>query len=207
MIKRFGLIFGTFIMLTGCATSAPTDEPPTESWDQMTDRISRISAPLLIDNAEYCEVTARQAGVNYCDIPITLIRSNSVNAASYSDEIEVTTGLMEVVRDDLALALIMAHELAHILLKHPDEPTTIDRELEADRGALILLYRAGYDISYVVDIWDRAQIEDNTYIGSDKSSHPSVRKRRENFLTTLDEIIAVLDRGEFPRLDLARKLG
>lgn len=88
---------------------------------------------------------------------------NDLNAATDGDTIQVDSALMNLVSDEDQFAAIVAHELGHIILNHPDRLTAahVDRglfkglgrsarlfkqtETEADRLSVTLMANAGYD--------------------------------------------------------------
>jgi predicted Zn-dependent protease len=94
---------------------------------------------------------------------------------------------MRSVPDDTNLALVIAHEMAHVIAGHMDEAPTQELELEADRMALVLMARAGYDIEDAVAYWET---NEHPHDGGDaaQSSHPSTRARYENFQAELERI-------------------
>lgn len=55
-----------------------------------------------------------------CDYPVLIAESNEINAYTDGIRIVVFRGLLRFVRDDDELAMIIAHELAHIVLSHID---------------------------------------------------------------------------------------
>jgi predicted Zn-dependent protease len=59
-------------------------------------------------------------------------------------EIVVTTELLGVVKDPSELAFVLAHELSHLAIGHT-RPGDATSELQADRLALTLVRRAGFD--------------------------------------------------------------
>lgn len=121
--------------------------------------------------------------------------SGNLNAATDGDTIQVDSALVNLVADDdAALASIVAHELAHIVLRHPERLTAahVDRGLfkgfgrsarlfkqtenEADRLSVVLLANAGYDPHAAVRYWLTygPRLNDDGGFGS---THPSWRDR------------------------------
>ncbi len=115
-----------------------------------------------------------------CDYPTSVFYSQDVNGHTDGDEVYVTSELMRIVPDDVNLALIIAHEMAHAIAGHINKPPSQDLELEADRMALVLMANAGYDIDAAITYWADAahphrDLQDNS------ESHPTILARYENF--------------------------
>ena len=87
---------------------------------------------------------------------------------------------MRVVPDDVNLALIVAHEMAHAMAGHIEETPTRELELEADRMALVLMERAGYDIEAAISYWADA-VHPHRNLQDSSDSHPAITERYENF--------------------------
>lgn len=79
-----------------------------------------------------------------CSAPLVLEYDQQPNAWTDGESIFVTASLLNEV-DDLALALIIAHELGHVVLEHVDQEQSGKLERDADRFALFMLARAGLD--------------------------------------------------------------
>lgn len=121
--------------------------------------------------------------------------SDDLNAKTDGDTIQVDSALINLVgNDDQALAAIVGHELAHVVLNHPARLTAahVDRGLfkgfgrsarlfkqtenEADRLSVVLMANAGYDPRAAVRYWLSygPQLNDGGGLGS---THLSWRKR------------------------------
>jgi Peptidase family M48 len=79
-----------------------------------------------------------------CYVPLVLDYSNISNAHTDGENIFIAPALLDAV-DDLTLALIISHELAHIALDHINDEPSEELERAADRFALFMLARAGLD--------------------------------------------------------------
>lgn len=100
---------------------------------------------------------------------VHLARNPSVNAFSNGHDVVVTTAMLDSVKSDDELALIIGHEMAHFILGHPPMHTGDKllasigigsgifwkREEMADRLALRLMAAAGYDLDAVIPFWRR----------------------------------------------------
>ncbi|MGN6376033.1 MAG: M48 family metalloprotease [Sphingomonas sp.] len=120
--------------------------------------------------------------------------SDDLNAATDGHTIEVNSALMNLVSDPDEFASIVAHELGHIVLDHPDRLTAahVDRGLlagfgrngrlikrtenEADRLSVTLMANAGYDPMAAARYWQTygPQLHNEGGFGS---THLSWRKR------------------------------
>ena len=125
---------------SGCASQAGPHQHKT-----MTARLDKIAAPLLAKD------------IDIANTPIFLKQDDRANASTDGQVVYITTGLMRRV-SDLALTLIIAHELGHISLGHYwSESPPNQLEQEADRYGLFLLARAGLDYRSAVLLSTAAQ--------------------------------------------------
>jgi Zn-dependent protease with chaperone function len=104
-----------------------------------------------------------------CTGRVRLAYSDQVNAFADARRAIVTTAMLDFVRSDDELALILGHEMAHLILKHPPmgdgdkvlasigirSGTFWKREEAADRLAIRLVAAAGYDLAAVIPFWRR----------------------------------------------------
>ena len=131
-----------------------------------------------------------------CEARGRLARSSQANAFADGRYAIMTTRMLEFVRNDDELAVVMAHEIAHNLLAHParleseNVPHGILRgigksasrvratEEEADRLAVKLLWSAGYDLSAMIPFWRRLySTYDPIPLPKLLRSHPSLGAR------------------------------
>jgi len=71
-----------------------------------------------------------------CNYEASVARSDAVNAYADGDEMFVTTGMMNFVKSDQELALVLGHELSHNFLGHLDAQFR-NRILGAGAGLLV----------------------------------------------------------------------
>lgn len=107
-----------------------------------------------------------------CGYEVQLDPSSSLNAKADRRRVYLNTALAAFAQTDDELALVLAHELAHAVLRHRpwNDPETYgrtrnpaapvqarlrDREAEADRVGLWLLARACYDPDVGPSFWRR----------------------------------------------------
>lgn len=125
-----------------------------------------------------------------CVAPAFVINSNRLNASTDGREIELSTALVAQVGDDGALALIIAHEMAHSLRNHRSDGLRWKAELQADADALTLMRNAGYDIDGTVAAWE-AGIEAHRDSQAMSATHPPLEIRLRN----LEVALATLKTG------------
>jgi len=139
-----------------------------------------IKTRLSLRTSEGVDYKTTLKSETMCNYPTSVFYSNAVNGHTNGDEIFITTALMQVVADDVNLALIVAHEMAHAIANHMEQTPSQALELEADRMALIMLERAGYDIESAITYWADAVHPHREH--QDKSmSHPTIEARYKNF--------------------------
>jgi hypothetical protein len=91
-----------------------------------------------------------------CTPPATFSPQGFLWTEGYSS-VRVTRGLMDFVRSDEELAILIAHQMAHALIGY--EPMSRDVEERADRLSLEIALRAGYDIRGAVEVWERLAVQ------------------------------------------------
>lgn len=119
-----------------------------------------------------------------CTTRFQLIPSGRLNALADGRYVQVTTAIGNYVVDDDELAAVLAHELAHNILRHRarldaagvqrgllgnfgrNAQLIRETESEADRLSIYLLDRAGYDPEAAVRFWERFGRRGLNFIGS-----------------------------------------
>ncbi|HYZ48710.1 MAG TPA: M48 family metallopeptidase, partial [Sphingomonas sp.] len=132
------------------------------------------------------------------------------SASSDGARITVSAEIVEFAQSDDELALVMAHELSHNILGHNrgyaaqriagtdlSGARGRDHEREADRWALYLLARAGYDPGVAPGFWRRWGPRTDLGILGD-GSHPDWRDRAQRAEAELERIRAQQAAGEVP---------
>ena len=141
-----------------------------------------------------------------CTSFVQLVPERSRNANADGRTVTITTAVADATRDDDELAIVIAHELAHNILRHRvrlDEEK-VSRGLfaglgrngaalrasedEADRVGLYLAARAGYDPAAGARFWERFGRATDPVIGD--GTHPGWRTRVAALRATAAEIVA-----------------
>ena len=150
-------------------------------------------------------------GLSYrlgCPARIRLARSDQTNAFANGHYVIATTALLDFIRSDDELAIVIGHELAHNILRHParlDAQGVPERGLlrgfgknaarvrvteeEADRLGLRLAWAAGYDVRAAIPFWRRY------YAAFDRlpqlfRTHPGLEARERLIVETMGELPA-----------------
>lgn len=112
---------------------------------------------------------------------------NKVDAGADGNMVSVTFGLMQFAANDDELAAAVAHEMAHNLLRHPDQLAALKKERkrnskavrateeEADRLSVWLLHNAGYDLDKALAFWERFGRKYDPFLSD--GTHPGWKKR------------------------------
>ena len=147
-----------------------------------------VLSKVQIRTKDGTEFLARIRPDTACDIPAKVVFSQNINGHTDGREVLITSALMHAVPDDTNLALVIAHEMSHVIAGHFNQAPSQALELEADRMALVLMARAGYDIEAAVGFWKSAA---HPHDGGEtaQNSHPSTQARYKNFKTELKRIM------------------
>jgi hypothetical protein len=134
-----------------------------------------------------------------------LARSSQANAFADGRYAIMTTRLLPFFRNDDELAVALAHELGHNILRHPQQleaqgvPHGMFRhigrnarlvratEIEADRLAVRLLAAAGYDLDAIIPFWRRLESRPDSLLMI-ISANPGLRARVRNIEEVLAEV-------------------
>jgi hypothetical protein len=154
------------------------------------------------------ELSLTLGSVAACPTRVRLARSDQVNAFANDGYVIMTVAMLNFTRNDDELALVIAHELAHNILGHPERlrqqkvPTggffrsfgknasrVRATEEEADRLGIKLLWAAGYDVGAAIPFWRRL------HATFDKGpqlfrTHPDISSRERLIHETLAELNA-----------------
>ncbi len=130
-----------------------------------------------------------------CASRVQIIAGNSINAGADGKFVQINARMIEFVRSDDELAVIIGHELAHNILRHKVMKTKSKQaEYEADALGIWLVARAGYDVGAVIPFWTRFEDRTNAGIFAD-GTHPSKKKRLAAIAATVGDVAAQQAKG------------
>lgn len=136
-----------------------------------------------------------------CGYNIRLTQTSTINAYADGKNITMTAGMMNFVKNDDELALIIGHELGHntmghirkivsnIILTAGATRYTRPFESESDYVGMYYMVRAGYSPEGVEDFWRRLAVTNPKYVARDKT-HPRYPNRYLSLAATREEIKA-----------------
>jgi predicted Zn-dependent protease len=167
------------------------------------EQLSAGPAELLVHRSGATRLVALDAPKG-CPARVRLGRDDRPTAVANGGEVVVSTGLLREVRNDDELAVVIAHETAHITLRHAERlraegvPTGMLRELgrnavrvlaseiEADRLGIKLGWAAGYDMNAAIPFWRRFYARhDGPRLSR---THPSLKQRERIIREALAEL-------------------
>jgi len=183
--------------------------PPDESREQAIESVEAAAATgpvrLAVRHGGHDRDVTLEP-VRACRADAEVAVSDDLNAGTDGDVIQVDSALINLIGgDDQALAAIVAHELAHIVLDHPDRLTAahVNRGLfkgfgrnarlikqtenEADRLSVTLMANAGYDPRAAVRYWLTYGPHLNDH-GGFGSTHLSWRERADLIRAEVDRV-------------------
>lgn len=167
-------------------------------------RVGPARLKVLREGRELVLELQRELG---CPVRARLARSNQANAFADGRTVIMTTRLLNFVRSDDELAVVLGHEAAHNILGHPArlEEEKVPKgflanfgknaarvratEEEADGLGLKLAWSSGYDLNAAIPFWRRLY---RTYdpIPTPKlfNRHPSLAARERAVAETVAEL-------------------
>lgn len=171
----------------------------------LEDALRRGPADLLVLR-QGRELRVRLDSLPACLGRVRLARSGQTNAFASGRYVIMTTSMLDFVRSDDELAVVLGHEMAHDILGHPatrsEEGVLAGlgihasniwrREEIADRFGLRLMAAAGYDLSAAIPFW-RRYLGKYDWFPQIFRSHPSLGAREK---IAAEEIAAI--RGGLP---------
>ena len=132
---------------------------------------------VTIQHSDSREARVALSGDAACASRIQIVAGSTINAQADGRYVQINAKMLEFVNSDDELATIMAHELAHNILRHIALKTPSKQaEYAADHMGVWLMARAGYDVDAVIPFWTRFEKRTNAGIFAD-GTHPSSKKR------------------------------
>jgi len=168
-----GKAFPSPVTIAAMANSDSRRKAMEASEFQLEDQLHAGPARLrLLRNGR--EIEARLDSVQGCLGRVRLARSGQTNAFANGRYVVMTTSMLDFLRGDDELAVVLGHEMSHNILHHPtllDEKgvpkSGIGRafgknakrvwrtEEEADRFGIRLMAAAGYNVQAAIPFWRR----------------------------------------------------
>lgn len=112
--------------------------------------------------------------------PLTIVKSPQINAYAAPGTIVIYTGLLEEAPNYDAIAEVLAHEIAHVTLRHIyTEASVTDLDIQhmeanADKLGAFYMMASGYDICKARLFWLKLKDSTGDYLGGD---HPGFAYR------------------------------
>ncbi len=142
---------------------------------------------------------AKVVPVAICDTPVVLAGTQEVVSWSTRSKVKVGEGMVRFVHSDTELALVVAHELSHVMLHHTGAffgRGSAKFENDADYLGLYLVARAGYQPGQALALFPRMAA---AFPGMDGAQgYPTIGRR----CAALAQIVAEIDKKRTAGLDL-----
>jgi peptidase M48-like protein/PDZ domain-containing protein len=151
------------------------------------------------------ELDVRLGSIPACLGRVRLARSSQVNAFATGRSVVMTLAMLDFLKSDDELAVVLGHELAHNILHHPatrseegilaglgiKASAIWKREAAADRFGLRLMAAAGYALDTAIPFW-RRYLGKYDWFPQIFRSHPSLGAREK---IAAEEIAAIRREG------------
>lgn len=209
---RAGLVAGDVLLAVNGRTlptgASVASDPRRERWRRLADEsedeleaaLRRGPADLRVVR-EGREVTLRLGSIPACLGRVRLARSTQVNAFATGRTVVMTLAMLDFLKNDDELAVVLGHELAHNIFHHPamrseegilrglgiKASAMWKREEAADRFGLRLMAAGGYDLDAAIPFW-RRYLGKYDWFPQIFRSHPSLGARER---IAAEEIAAI----------------
>jgi len=214
--ERAGVHTGDAIVAINDAATATTDISGGKGdFDRMARVLDQLEAALasgpvklgITRGAE--RLSLRLGGEPACASRFQVLSAPGLSASADGQYVQVTSAMAAYFANEDEMAAILAHELAHNILRHrerldaqgvarglfgkfgKDAARVRETEIEADRLSLKLLADAGYRLQAAPEFWRRFGREHGFGIFSD-ATHLRWKPR----VALLEAEIAALDKGQ-----------
>lgn len=129
----------------------------------------------------YTQLLKYTGVTGYLNPKINIINSGLINAWTDGESVNITVGMLNFIKNNDELALVIGHEIGHVILGHLVVDDGIDQRLKeanSDKYSIYLMLRAGYNVCNADELWKRlVLIEGNDIL---TSSHPSGKDREDS---------------------------
>jgi hypothetical protein len=161
-------------------------------------------------------LTLRIPAPSGCASHFQTVVSTSIGSRADGTYVEISTGMMTFAGSEEQIAAVIAHEMAHNILRHRERLDAMgirrgmlgqfgrsarlvrQTEIEADRLSVYLMDRAGYDPRAIVTFWERHR-KANPLGFLDAPTHPDPGDRIEIVNGEIARIAAMKAAGQSPR--------
>lgn len=192
--ERAGIIPNDEITWVG-ASAVPTGPSAHSFYEAATRReFVKPTADLGLVRGQQ-SMTAQAEPETICHYPAHIFYSDIINGVTDGQEIWITSGLIQAMPSDDNLALVTAHEMAHAIAGHTKLTPKAEYELEADKMALVMMARAGFNIEAAIAHWQKSP---SAYAEQAHGHHPDMDKRQAEFQRTASKIAALKKRSQLP---------
>ncbi len=216
---RAGVRVGDHILLMDGAQTPRSAANAPASYQVVEAALAQLSATLQDGSVR---LTIERGGVQQtlsmdadlaCPANVELVPGKRLSASADGKTVHVSSALATFAGSDDAVAVPIAHEMAHNILRHPER---LDRqgvkrgvlapfgknraairatEEEADYFAAYMLARAGYSLDAALDFWRRYGAKTDLGPFND-GTHPGKKVRLDLARRTVDEIRAKQAAGQ-----------
>lgn len=212
---RWLFVFILSLFISSCSSSRYSSVELEQSAVQTRLLVERYglvqpdpSQNILADITERLLGDRSRWGISPSSLKILLLNTSEPLAFSPGgDTIAISRGLVRLLQVESELAFVIAHELAHQILRHPAEDTSDltsssnrkEMELDADKLGVKIMIMAGYDprsaINAVVTIYQ------GTQLARLAANYPTPEARTSQILSTITALgwipPATIDRRDY----------
>jgi membrane-associated protease RseP (regulator of RpoE activity) len=112
------------VLLTIAGKKVPSGKKATERTWKLIEKQANVNVPIEITVDRGAQIlTYEITPIAVCDTYAFLIGGSEVNAYADGSGIYITTGMLRFVQNDIELATVIAHELAHNAMEHTNKKT------------------------------------------------------------------------------------
>jgi len=191
---------------------------PAQAADELV--LARVQERISLAAAPWCDRAAELGidGVRRCVLDVKFIDDGSAPAAhaiQFSSSIALTRSML-ISLDEDALAIVLGHEVAHLVLghgvlrmrqelaptqpaPHPQTPTDPRaQEFDADALGLVFAVRAGYAAHAGARFFERAASASPGWARRNGTTHPSLPARARALAALAAVLCQALNEGKAP---------